>query len=124
MIHLDGGADSGPGIDECLCNPLAQLGCAAGEKCGWIYDQLTPSVFGHICCEPDGATPIGGACGARALGPDPCVEGAECVDGVCRQICDNQGGAPGCDAAQACVEHQGLFQDGTATIAGVCEPMP
>ena len=37
------------------CNPLTQAGCAAGEKCTWLLDALTPPQYvGHIGCAPDG----------------------------------------------------------------------
>ena len=105
-----------------VCNPLTQTGCNTGEKCNWIYDQLMPTVVGHIGCEPVGTMAIGAACGNRAVGPDTCVKGAECVSGECKQICDNQGGMPMCDADHACVQYQELFTDGTTTVAGVCDP--
>ena len=110
--------DGGVGI----CSPLTQMGCNTGEKCNWIYDQLMPTVVGHIGCEPVGTIAIGGACGNRAVGPDTCVKGAECVSGECKAICDHQGGDPMCDSDHACVRYQNLFTDGTTTVAGVCDP--
>jgi len=118
-VVVDG---SGPDGVSGACNPLTQTGCNAGEKCNWIYDQLMPTVVGHIGCEAEGTTAIGGDCGNRAVGPDSCVKGAECVSGECKQICDNQGGAPMCDADHACVQYQNTFVDGTNTVAGVCDP--
>ncbi len=118
LTDTGGGGDGGTGV----CNPLTQTGCNAGEKCNWIYDQLMPTVVGHIGCEADGAVAVGGACGNRAVGPDTCVKGSECVSGECKAICDHQGGAPMCDADHACVRYQNLFVDGTTTIAGVCDP--
>lgn len=118
IVNDANGGDTGPG----QCNPLMQTGCNAGEKCNWIYDQLMPTIVGHIGCEPEGQTAIGGDCGARAIGPDSCVKGAECVSGECKQICDNQGGTPMCDADHACVQYQNTFTDGTTTVAGVCDP--
>ena len=109
-------APSGP------CNPLAQTGCGVGEKCNWIYDQLMPTVVGHVGCEPEGAVALGGACGPSAIGPDSCVKGAECVASECKQICDIQGGAPMCDANHACTRYQNVFVDGGVNIAGVCDP--
>lgn len=119
LVDSAGGDGSG---SSGVCNPLAQTGCNAGEKCNWIYDQLMPTVVGHIGCEAAGTVAIGGACGARAVGPDTCVKGAECVSGECKQICDHQGGDPKCDADHACVRYQNLFTDGTNTVAGVCDP--
>ena len=47
-----------------------------------------------------------------------------CSGGVCKQICDNQGGTPRCPATQACVTYEGLFANAgaTTTPAGVCDP--
>ncbi len=118
IIPDGGGGDAGPGV----CNPLTQTGCNAGEKCNWIYDQIMPTVVGHVGCEANGTVAVGGTCGNRAIGPDTCVKGSECVSGECKQICDHQGGMPTCDADHACVRYQNLFVDGTTTIAGVCDP--
>ena len=118
LVDSPTGGDSGTGV----CNPLTQTGCNAGEKCNWIYDQLMPTIVGHIGCEPEGTVAIGGACGARAVGPDTCVKNAECVSGECKQICDHQGGDPMCPMTHACVRYQNLFTDGTNTVAGVCDP--
>ena len=119
LVDSAGGDGSG---SSGVCNPLTQTGCNTGEKCNWIYDQLMPTVVGHIGCEPAGTVAIGGSCGARAVGPDTCVKGAECVSGECKAICDHQGGDPMCDADHACVRYQNLFTDGTNTVAGVCDP--
>jgi hypothetical protein len=119
MLQPDSSVD-GPGTG--VCSPLTQMGCNTGEKCNWIYDQLMPTVVGHIGCEAVGTVAIGGACGNRAVGPDMCVKGAECVSGECKAICDHQGGDPMCDADHACVRYQNLFVDGTTTVAGVCDP--
>src|SRR3954470_12938680 len=71
---VDSGTDGGP----TTCNPLTQMGCNAGEKCNWIYDQLPtmdmpnlPTV-GHIGCEAISATPkhVGDACGNATVGND------------------------------------------------------
>ncbi|MBA3463237.1 MAG: hypothetical protein H0T46_24990 [Deltaproteobacteria bacterium] len=118
LVDSAAGDSSGPQV----CSPLTQMGCNTGEKCNWIYDQLMPTVVGHIGCEPVGTAAIGAACGNRAVGPDMCVKGAECVSGECKAICDHQGGDPKCDADHACVRYQNLFTDGTTTVAGVCDP--
>jgi hypothetical protein len=51
------------------CDPLAQTGCASGEKCTWIHDDdgntsnpeniITP--LGHIGCTAAGAAATGAA---------------------------------------------------------------
>ena len=104
------------------CDPLTQSGCNVGEKCNWIFDQLMPTVVGHIGCEPAGTVPIGNACGTPAVGPDLCIKGSECVDGTCRLICEPHGGQPTCDAMHACVARADLFVDGGNVVAAVCDP--
>ncbi|MBL0215755.1 MAG: hypothetical protein IPQ07_17980 [Myxococcales bacterium] len=51
---------------NCSCNPLTQTGCNEGEKCNWIYDQLMPTLVGHIGCEPAGTV-------AAVVLADPCA---------------------------------------------------
>jgi hypothetical protein len=114
-----------------VCNPLTQAGCPAGEKCTWILNALEPQYVGHIGCVPDGTAAVGEAC---RYGPpgcdgyDNCREGAVCSDfqggeGICKQICDQQGGFPECDAQHTCVVYSGLFTTGETTpaAAGVCD---
>jgi hypothetical protein len=116
----------GNGNESGVCNPLTQTGCAPGQKCNWIYEQLEPVRVGHIGCEPAGTVAIGGSCGDAAIGPDPCVTGAECVNGRCEKICDYDGrydGAqPMCDEAHVCSSYLNLFVEGTSNVAGVCDP--
>ncbi|HEX5064352.1 MAG TPA: hypothetical protein VFV99_33485, partial [Kofleriaceae bacterium] len=63
-----------------------------------------------------------------ALGYDACKKGAVCGNyrggtGECKQICDQQGGQPACDAQHVCVTYSGLFSTGDTTPAagGVCD---
>jgi hypothetical protein len=113
------------------CNPLTQSGCAAGEKCTWLLDAVVPQYIGHIGCAPMGARDVGESC---MYGPpgcdgyDDCKKGFVCGDyrggeGVCKQLCDQQGGFPMCDAQHSCVTHSGLFSTGetTPSAAGVCD---
>jgi hypothetical protein len=114
------------------CNPLTQAGCAANEKCTWLLDALTPQYVGHIGCAPDGTANVGEACmygAAGASGYDMCKKGSVCGNyrmgaGVCKQICDQQGGAPACDAQHVCVTYSGLFTGPDAmspAAGGVCD---
>jgi hypothetical protein len=66
-----------------------------------------------------------------AAGYDDCGAGLVCsafgasgTQGICKAICDNQGGNPMCDANHACVTYSRLFATGTASpaAAGVCDP--
>lgn len=121
--------------EQGVCNPIMQTGCNAGQKCGWIYDQVEsdamPDVMrvGHIGCEMIPASPIGTdqQCsdpdGSPPVGAENCDKGFECVSGYCRKICDQQAAANAtgsCDGDHACVQYQSLFISGSATVAGVC----
>ncbi|HEY4056302.1 MAG TPA: hypothetical protein VGM39_06820 [Kofleriaceae bacterium] len=112
------------GSDVTFCSPTAQTGCNAGEKCTWIQDQDDPPI-GHLGCTPDGTLEIGTACTQPAAGPmgyDTCKKGSYCINGACEQVCDNNGGAPSCDADHSCAIYEGVFENGGSTVAGVCEP--
>ncbi len=114
-----------------VCNPLTQAGCAANEKCTWLLDALMPQYVGHIGCAPDGTANPDEACNygmPGATGYDMCKKGSVCGNyrggaGVCKQICDQQGGTPACDAQHVCVTYSGLFTTGETTpnAAGVCD---
>jgi hypothetical protein len=119
-----------------LCNPIAQTGCMASEKCTWIIDaNANPTTgsgpIGHVGCAPVAATPSirGMACTAAMAGindgADSCARGDICIARVCKQICDPQlasGTAAGaCDPTHACLSYRGVFEAASAPIAGACE---
>jgi hypothetical protein len=106
------------------CNVLTQTGCNTGEKCTWFEDATTPTPLGHIGCSPDGTAALGAACTYGSPGPtgyDNCVKGNVCVSGHCAQICDQNGGTPGCGSGFACGLYSSLFDVGGMTAAGVCD---
>ena len=125
--------DSGTVDTPTQCNPLTQAGCAAGEKCTWFVDAVMPQYVGHIGCAPDGTAAVGATCmygAAGVTGYDDCAKGNVCTafgnpanPGVCKQLCDQQGGAPMCDADHVCVTYADLFDVGenTPAAAGVCD---
>ena len=125
--------DSGTDTGTSTCSPLTQVGCQATEKCTWIIDQTTPMYVGHIGCVPNGTAAVGAACmfgAAGATGYDDCAKGGVCSAfgttgqaGVCKTICDNQGGDPMCDATHVCVTYSKLFSTGSTSpaAAGVCD---
>jgi hypothetical protein len=119
IVIPDGTVDTGGPI----CNVLTQTGCNAGEKCTWIEDTAPPNSIGHIGCAPDtGGVATGAACtyaAPAAGGFDNCAKTNVCVGGVCKLICDNMGGSPGCPTNFACGIYEGLFGDPQA--AGVCD---
>ena len=113
------------------CNPLLNTGCPAMQKCTWLLDALMPNYVGHIGCAADGTKQLGEACMYGAPGEtgyDDCVHGTVCSNfrgtapGICKQVCDQQGGMPACDASHVCVIYSNLFDlgDTTPAAAGVC----
>src|SRR5574338_400274 len=116
IMPLDGGADA---PSTMTCNPLTQAGCAANEKCTWLIDATMPQYVGHVGCAPDGDVAVDGECtygAASATGYDNCAKGSVCSQyrtpgnaGVCKQLCDQQGGTPTCDASHVCVTYSQLF---------------
>jgi len=115
--------------DTLICNPVAQTGCQANEKCSWIIDQVTPAEVGHIGCAPlnGSEVAVGGTCAEGPPGPqgfDNCVKGAVCVAAECKTICDpaQAGVASGCDAQHSCSRYSGLFDMGGTLVAGACDP--
>ena len=129
IMVVDSGGDTGPMV----CNPLMQTGCQANEKCTWIIDATTPQYVGHIGCVMDGTAAVGASCmfgAAGATGYDNCTKGGVCsafgtpgTAGVCKQVCDNQGGSPMCDGTHVCVTYSKLFSTGATSpaAAGVCD---
>jgi len=111
--------DAGPGDGPTRCDPLAQEGCGAGEKCAWIQTG-TESYQGRTTCVRDGDVCPGAACtatcipqGSTAIGepcsdenqPDPdaptpiiatddCAGAGICIRGRCRAACSSS-----CDAS-------------------------
>lgn len=105
------------------CNPLTQAGCGDGEKCTWVVDT---SSLGHVGCVVSGDVALGGACSYVAVPwceqrqVDDCEKGLVCTSGICKAICNHQGGQPMC-AEGGCVVVEDLFVvSGDVTIAGVC----
>jgi hypothetical protein len=130
--------DAGVGLDAAspvTCDPIAQTGCSAAEKCTWIIDvDADPTAgtdpVGHAGCAAVGTTPLGGACDDATAtangGADHCVAGSLCISQKCKAICDVQlasGTAKGsCDIDHACAAYSGVFISGNNATAGVCEP--
>jgi hypothetical protein len=133
MINVPDGSNGSDGGTVLTCSPLTQMGCQAGEKCTWIIDATDPQYVGHVGCVPDGTADVGAACmfgAAGATGYDDCKAGGVCSQfstpgtaGVCKQVCDNAGGDPMCDANHVCVTYSRLFSTGDTSpaAAGVCD---
>lgn len=118
---------SGPDAPLCnlassTCNPIEQTGCNDDEQCTWLRGHEHPD-HGVVGCMLAGSDPVGSACAYIAgacLDHDTCVPGAVCASGVCRQICDYNGGTTTCPEAQKCSSDAMVFQADGVTLAGVC----
>jgi hypothetical protein len=101
------------------CNPVAQTGCLASEKCTWVDHT---DILGVIQCAPAGDVALGGAC---TIGPpgqmsgfDDCVAGSYCLGGICEEICSD---APdSCPSTSSCSTYSGLFE-GAEVATGLCD---
>jgi len=125
--------DSGTEVPV-ACDPIAQTGCATGQKCTWIITDADPTAgtdpVGHNGCALAGTTALGAACHDATAsvngGADTCLAGDLCISGKCKVICDPQltsGSAAGaCDVDHACAAYAGVFDTGNTASAGVCEP--
>lgn len=119
----DGG--DGPPDTGGACDPLAQDGCAVGEKCSVRVDSELPYMT-TVTCVPDGNAPVGGLCGFGEPGQrgyDTCQAGSFCLEGVCTPVCApaDQGCA---SAGETCLGYGGIFEeDGLGLCTPVCEPV-
>jgi hypothetical protein len=94
----DGGAmsiDGGPSAGGPECDPVAQLGCAAGEKCTWVA-EVAGFPLGDTRCVPNGTVLEDDYCTTSAGGvPDDCTAGFLCSPwadtSVCLPICGLSG---------------------------------
>jgi hypothetical protein len=89
IVFPDADTTGGPDADVGdVCNPVSQTGCAAGEKCAFIIDDLDLGA-GHVGCAPDGTQARGAECTEAAAvgGTDNCVRGNDCYRGTCMEIC-------------------------------------
>jgi hypothetical protein len=99
----DTGEDDGPGPSS-SCDPVAQIGCAAGEKCTAITTSQGPA---FTCVGAAGSTlqPYDACEASPDTGLDACPVGYVClgseVAGTCVPLCN---GDPDCDQG-VCAEH-------------------
>jgi hypothetical protein len=130
---VDAGVDA-----QFACDPIAQTGCKATEKCTWFVDfdadlSKNTEEIGHIGCAPASANDTGDglACTDARMGTnngvDTCAKGDLCIAGKCKPICDPQvsgsAAAGACKTNYACTLYAGVFSMSSApAIAGVCEP--
>ena len=98
------------------CNPVANTGCLAGDKCTLIITSIEPFVA-YLGCADDGTVPLGGACVRDGTGVDDCEAGSLCMDDVCKEICTVS--PDSCTSGFTCSNTGDLFDDPSI---GICEP--
>jgi hypothetical protein len=122
--HLDPVDAGWVGVDTfCGCNPVAQTGCGAGQKCTWGWvDPAFDTAF--AACAHDGVRAAGEACSfgpnGEAARYDDCVAGAVCVEGVCRRSCIVS--PDSCGSGTTCVRLPAELPE--ASHYGACAPTP
>lgn len=130
-VAVDASVADAPVVDASneVCNVLADTGCQAGNKCTWVIDSWSgPEATGHVDCRPVGTVALGGACmigtgGSSPQGADNCGKGLYCTGGVCKPVCDLNGGPPNCGANFTCQPYLNTFGNaGEPARAGLCDP--
>lgn len=109
------------------CDPIAQTGCAANQKCTWVFlDQNFTS--GAVACADLPATPIAtdADCTFSMVGSvivDNCVAGDLCSDVGCQPICNSAATTDSCTATgKSCTLTEGEWT-GTSPQLGSCAPL-
>jgi hypothetical protein len=115
---IDIGADAGP---SGACNPVSQMGCAAGQKCGFVLLDPATGASGAACIA-DGTQALGAECTRpmAANETDNCVAGSWCFDGKCVGMCSDTSLA-GCQQNEACVSVN--MVDGFGACLPNCDPL-
>lgn len=112
-------ADGIPDASPATCDPIAQTGCASGEKCTSFADPMSPTML-KTQCTMAGTVAIGEACTKDpTTAIDDCVAGAWCDEGgTCSSICTET--PDSCTAGFACLRNGEAFLDRSGV--GICEP--
>jgi hypothetical protein len=108
-------ADGPPAV---ACDPLAQSGCADGEKCSWY--RSTPT-SGYTTCVANGSVALDGACTAPDVGSDDCLSGGICIGGQCQAICSSV--PESCAADATCVLYGEVFDLAYGGCEYLCNPV-
>ncbi len=106
------------------CNPVTQMGCTAGEKCGRLVLSNNPLVV-ETTCLPAGSNSVGQNCAYGAPGAtsgyDDCSAGLDCALGTCDEICSSS--PDSCPEDFRCAaDFQDHFTDETGVCVPTCDP--
>lgn len=112
-----------PGTD---CDPVAQTGCNAGEKCSQVVLTADPEPPIETRCVAAGSQGEFDACSygdPGNAGFDDCEAGLLCFGGVCLGICSAD--PDSCPTIASCQEGTGIFADrpGTGVCFVDCDPL-
>jgi hypothetical protein len=99
------------------CDPVANTGCLAGDKCTLVITSFEPYTA-YVGCTDDGTVPIDGACTRDGMGVDDCQGGSVCWDGICTEVCTIS--PDSCRLGFACSSTGDPFNDPSI---GICKPL-
>ena len=87
IVFPDANTDQPDAPPSGECNPVAQSGCAAGEKCALILDDVDTGA-GHVGCIMDGTAAIGEACTDPVVvdTSDSCLAGGDPSSAVAARL--------------------------------------
>lgn len=113
------GAGGQPSVD---CDPIAQSGCAEGEKCSVVYGTETSSFE----CVAAGTVAAGASC-TVTNGLDDCVPGHHCAGAVgaestnatCKPLCET-GGTSACEV---CARYTNFPSQEVGVCHPTCDPL-
>jgi hypothetical protein len=109
------------------CDPIAQHGCEAGEKCASRLESLDP-LLTTAACVPEGDAAAGQACALvgdplAGEGYDDCQAGLACERGRCTPICDLRAEGACEQVSGRCVGMSQFFDDHIGLCADTCHPV-
>ncbi len=127
-VQIDGGNG--------VCDVLMGTGCAADEKCSFIFDKNATGDLPSVCIKA-GSVQEGGTCSytmydsdANLTADQDCAKGLQCFRGACSKVCPEQ--AFSCDdkGMQTCRVFSGIWADqptrptdGIGFCVDQCDPL-
>lgn len=108
------------------CEPVAQTGCSAGQKCSQVTLSAEPEPPLETRCVQAGTQAKFETCSHGDPGDsgfDDCEAGLICFGGACQEICSAD--PDSCPADATCQEGPGIFPDrpGTGLCLVQCDPL-
>ena len=115
----------GTGGTPAACDPVAQTGCGASEKCAQVLLVNDPLELETRCVQ-DGTVQKGDACNSGPPGDqgfDDCRGGLSCLGGECVEFCSTS--PDSCPSNENCTAFADLFEDreGVGLCDFICDPL-